>query len=159
MKKEQRLLAEMASVGRMCRGKVSVRRQGKSGGEYFVLQCWRAGGNRCRYVHPARRKAYEEACEGYRRFMSLAESYADIVIARTERESCRGMRPDGPGHRPTGPPQREGHTLQRLLPVRRRAAEAAPTGARRTSAPSASRAPGTRAAAARACGGRIRRTL
>ena len=60
MKKEQRLLAEMASVGRMCRGKVSVRRQGKSGGEYFVLQCWHAGGNQCRYVHPARRKAYEE---------------------------------------------------------------------------------------------------
>ena len=86
MKKEQRLLAEMASVGRMCRGKVSVRRQGKSGGEYFVLQCWHGGANRCRYVHPARRKAYEEACERYRRFMSLAESYADIVIARTEKE-------------------------------------------------------------------------
>ena len=39
MKKEQRLLAEMASIGRMCRGKVSVRRQGKSGGEYFGLFC------------------------------------------------------------------------------------------------------------------------
>ena len=84
MKKEDRLLAEMASIGRMCRGKVSVRRQGKSGGEYFVLQCWRAGGNRCRYVHPARRAAYEQACEGYGRFMSRAESYADSVIARTE---------------------------------------------------------------------------
>ena len=95
MKKEQRLLAEMASVGRMCRGKVSVRRQGKSGGEYFVLQCWRAGGNRCRYVHPARRKAYEEACEGYRRFMSLAESYADIVIARTEKEIAKIRVEDG----------------------------------------------------------------
>ncbi len=79
----------MASVGRMCRGKVSVRRQGEPGGEYFVLQCWHGGGNQCRYVHPARRAAYEQACEGYRRFMSLAESYADIVIARTEREIAR----------------------------------------------------------------------
>ena len=95
MKKEQRLLAEMASIGRMCRGKVSVRRQGKSGGEYFVLQCWHGGANRCRYVHPARRKAYEEACEGYRRFMSLAESYADIVIARTEKEIAKIKVEDG----------------------------------------------------------------
>ena len=95
MKKEQRLLAEMASIGRMCRGKVSVRRQGKSGGEYFVLQCWHDGGNRCRYVHPARREAYEEACEGYRRFMALAEAYADIVIARTEREIARIKAEDG----------------------------------------------------------------
>ena len=95
MKKEQRLLAEMASIGRMCRGKVSVRRQGKSGGEYFVLQCWHGGGNQCRYVHPARRAAYEQACEGYRRFMALAEAYADIVIARTERELSRSKGEDG----------------------------------------------------------------
>ena len=95
MKKEERLLAEMASIGRMCRGKVSVRRQGKSGGEYFVLQCWRGGGNQCRYVHPARRAAYEQACEGYRRFMALAESYADIVIARTEKEIARIKVEDG----------------------------------------------------------------
>ena len=95
MRKEQRLLAEMASVGRMCRGKVSVRRQGKSGGEYFVLQCWRDGRNRCRYVHPSRREAYEEACEGYRRFMSLAEAYADIVIARTEKEIAKIKAEDG----------------------------------------------------------------
>ena len=74
MKKEQRLLAEMASVGRMCRGKVSVRRQGKSGGEYFVLQCWRAGGNRCRYVHPARRKAYEEAVNERYQFFSYGDA-------------------------------------------------------------------------------------
>ena len=95
MKKEDRLLAEMASIGRMCRGKVSVRRQGKSGGEYFVLQCWRAGGNQCKYVHPARRAAYEQACEGYSRFLSLAESYADIVIARTEKEIAKIKVEDG----------------------------------------------------------------
>ena len=95
MKKEQRLLAAMSSIGRMCRGKVSVRRQGKSGGEYFVLQCWRGGGNQCRYVHPARRAAYEEACEGYRRFMSLAEAYADVVIARTEKEIAKIRAEDG----------------------------------------------------------------
>ena len=63
--------------------------------EYFVLQCWRNGGNRCRYVHPARWEAYEEACEGYRRFMALAEAYADIVIARTEREIARIKVEDG----------------------------------------------------------------
>ena len=63
--------------------------------EYFVLQCWRNGGNRCRYVHPARWEAYEEACEGYRRFMALAEAYADIVIARTEREIARIKAEDG----------------------------------------------------------------
>ncbi len=95
MKKEERLLDAMASIGRMCRGKVSARRQGKSGGEYFVLQCWHGGGNRCRYVHPARRAAYEEACEGYRRFRALAEAYADIVIARTEREIARIKVEDG----------------------------------------------------------------
>ena len=95
MKKEERLLAAMASIGRMCRGKVCARRQGQSGGEYFVVQCWHGGGNRCRYVHPARRAAYEEACEGYRRFLSLAESYADIVVARTEREIAKIKVEDG----------------------------------------------------------------
>lgn len=95
MGKEQRLLAAMASVGRMCRWKVSARRQGRSGGEYFVVQCWRDGGNRCRYVHPARREAYEEACGGYRRFVALAEAYADIVMARTEREIARIKAEDG----------------------------------------------------------------
>ena len=95
MKKEERLLAEMASIDRMCRGKVTARRQGKSGGEYFVLQCWRNGGNRCRYVHPSRKDAYMEACNGYRRFMSLAEAYADIVIARTEREIAKIKAEDG----------------------------------------------------------------
>lgn len=95
MGREEKLLAEMASIGRMCRGKVSVRRQGKSGGEYYVLQCWRDGGNRCRYVHPARKDAYVEAVEGYRRFMALAEAYADIVIARTEREIGKIRAEDG----------------------------------------------------------------
>ena len=95
MKKEERLLAAMASIGRMCRGKVCSRRQGKSGGEYFVVQCWRNGGNRCRYVHPARREAYEDACKGYSRFMALAEAYADIVIARTEKEIDRIKAEDG----------------------------------------------------------------
>ena len=95
MKKDDRLLAEMASIGRMCRGKVTVRRQGKSGGEYFVLQCWHGGGNRRRYVHPAHRAAYEQACEGYRKFMSLAESYADVVITRTEKEIAKIKVEDG----------------------------------------------------------------
>ena len=95
MRKEQKLLAEMASIGRMCRGRVSARRQGKSRGEYFVLQSWHDGGNRSTYVHPARKAAYEDACEGYRRFMALAEAYADIVIARTEKAIAKIRVEDG----------------------------------------------------------------
>ena len=83
----------------MFRGSISKRRQGKSGGEYFAVQCWHNGRNECRYVPPARREAYERAVAGYARFMELAERYADAVIARTEREiASTGLsRPsDGP---------------------------------------------------------------
>ena len=57
VKKEQKLLEEMASIETMFRGSISKRRQGKSGGEYFAVQCWRNGRNECRYVPPARREA------------------------------------------------------------------------------------------------------
>ena len=95
MKKEQKLLAEMASIETMFRGSISKRRQGKSGGEYFAVQCWHNGRNECRYVPPARRAAYEEAVAGYARFMELAERYADAVIARTEREIAKIKVVDG----------------------------------------------------------------
>ena len=95
MKKEQKLLAEMASIETMFRGSISKRRQGKSGGEYFAVQCWHNGRNESRYVPPARRDAYEKAVAGYARFMELAERYADAVIARTEREIAKIKVVDG----------------------------------------------------------------
>ena len=95
MKREESLLAEMASIHAMARGTVTTRRQGKSGGEYHVLQCWRGGRNNCRYIAPARLAAYKEAADGYRRFMELAEAYADMVIARTERRIARIAAVDG----------------------------------------------------------------
>ena len=84
MKKEQKLLEEMASIETMFRGSISKRRQGKSGGEYLAVQCWRNGRNECRYVPPARREAYERAVAGHAR-IKVADGRT-LRFAKTRRK-------------------------------------------------------------------------
>lgn len=81
-KKMKRLLERMAEIEQMERGKLC--RMG--GRPHYNHQIWENGKNVVRYV-PAKEKEFlQKATDGYRRFMKLAELYADEVIGQTRRE-------------------------------------------------------------------------
>lgn len=81
-KKMKRLLEKMAQIERMERGKLC--RMG--GRPHYNHQTWEKGKNVVRYV-PVRETGFlEEAIDGYRAFLELAEHYADEVIQQTRRE-------------------------------------------------------------------------
>lgn len=95
MDRKMELLAEMAGIRRMCRGRISARRQGKGGGLYYAVQLNRDGENTCRYIRPAHLDMVREATDGYARFKALAEAYADIVIEETNAEMAKVEAKDG----------------------------------------------------------------
>ena len=72
----------MAAIDRMERGKL-CRMAGK---KHYNLQAWRNGRNEVRYVRNEERQAIQEAIDGYRLFVELAEAYADEVIEQTRKK-------------------------------------------------------------------------
>lgn len=84
-KKMKRLLEKMAQVERMERGKLC--RMGDR--PHYNHQTWEKGKNVVRYV-PARETEFlQEAIDGYRAFLELAEHYVDEVIQQTRRERAK----------------------------------------------------------------------
>lgn len=81
-KKAQKLLARMAAIERMERGKLCK----MAGRDYYNLQAWHNGKNEVRYVRPDEREAIQQALDGYNLFTSLARQYAEEVIKQTRRE-------------------------------------------------------------------------
>jgi hypothetical protein len=73
------ILGRMAVIGRMERGKLCPMR----GGRYYNLQSWEGGRNVVRYVPASEARAVAQAVEGYKKFMGLAERYADLVVQDT----------------------------------------------------------------------------
>jgi hypothetical protein len=88
-KRAQKLLARMADIERMERGKL-CRIPGR---KHYNLQAWRNGKNEVRYVPEQQREAVQEAIDGYRLFTRLAEEYADEIIERTRREHNKRFPP------------------------------------------------------------------
>jgi hypothetical protein len=80
-----RLLAQIAQIQRMERGKLTVMRQGPEG-PYYKLQAWENGTNVSRYVARDEAAAVQEAIEGYHRFETLSAQYAQAVIDQTRAE-------------------------------------------------------------------------
>ncbi len=78
----QRLLARMAAIERMERGKLCR----MSGRPNHNLQAWRNGRNEVRYVRQEEVDTVQEAIDGYNLFMKLADQYADATIQQTRRE-------------------------------------------------------------------------
>jgi len=87
-KKAQRLLAQMAAIGEMERGAV-CRMKGR---DHFNHQTWEAGRNVVRYVRREDLPALQRAIAGYRRFMNLAQQYADEIIRLSRRERGRNAK-------------------------------------------------------------------
>jgi hypothetical protein len=81
-KKMKRLLARMADIERMERGKLC--RMG--GRPHYNHQTWRNGRNEVRYVSKDEVAELKKDIAGYQQFTKLAEQYADEVIRASRRE-------------------------------------------------------------------------
>jgi len=80
-----RLLAQIAQIQRMERGKLTVMRQGPEG-PYYKLQAWENGSNVSRYVARDEAAAVQEAIDGFQQFEALIAQYAQAVINQTRAE-------------------------------------------------------------------------
>ena len=83
--KARRLLARMAQITEMERGKV-CRLKGRP---HFNHQTWQAGRNVVRYVRRDDVPQLERAIAGYNRFLDLTQKYADEIIRLSRRERER----------------------------------------------------------------------
>jgi hypothetical protein len=81
-KSAQNILLEIAQIDRMERGKLSVMRETPTGTAY-KLQSWENGKNQSRYVPPDQAEAVKGAIEGYKKFQTLTEQYAQLKIQET----------------------------------------------------------------------------
>jgi len=81
-KSAQNILLEIAQIDRMERGKLSVMRDTPNGTAY-KLQAWENGKNQSRYVPPDQAEAVQEAIEGYQRYQTLTEQFAELKIQET----------------------------------------------------------------------------
>jgi hypothetical protein len=99
MKTTQDLLKEIAAIRSMERGTLCRLRSGP----YFNHQTWQNGRNRVRYVPASERAALRAAIAGYRRFLTLTQQYADLIIQRSRAERAAANRPPAPVARQTKP--------------------------------------------------------
>ena len=88
----ERILGRMAAIERMERGKLCQ----MAGRPHYNHQTWQDGRNVVRYVPASETEALQEAIEGYRQFIDLAEQYADEVIRMTRRETERARKQKKP---------------------------------------------------------------
>jgi hypothetical protein len=75
----------------MERGKLSVMREGPSG-PFYKLQAREGGKNATRYVPRDQAAAVQEAIEGYKRFETLTQQYAQQIIDKTRQEIASGAK-------------------------------------------------------------------
>lgn len=79
----------------MERGKLTVMREGPSG-PFYKLQAREGGKNATRYVPRDQAAAVQEAIEGYQRFESLTQQYAQQIIDKTRQEIASGAKKKKP---------------------------------------------------------------
>lgn len=93
------LLAQIAQIKHMERGKLSEMGQGPEG-PYFKLQAWEEGKNNSRYVPHEQVDAVQKAIDGYQRYKELTEQYAQQLIQRTRAELAATSKKNGRRSRP-----------------------------------------------------------
>ena len=84
MQTQEEILAAMAEIRVMAKGKVTVNRRSKSGKAYHSLQARKNGRNETRYVPEAKLAAVRAATDNYRRIMDLVQRYVDLCEARLD---------------------------------------------------------------------------
>ena len=90
-KTAESLLAQIAQIPTMERGKLSVMRETSTGPAY-KLQAWENGKNSSRYIPPEQAPAVREAIDGYARFQVLIGQYVDQVVQRTRAEIASAVK-------------------------------------------------------------------
>jgi hypothetical protein len=85
------LLQQIAKIQTMERGKLSVIKE-SSAGPFYKIQAREQGKNLTRYVPREQVAAVQEAIEGYQRFESLTQQYAQQVIDRTRQAIAAGSK-------------------------------------------------------------------
>jgi hypothetical protein len=96
------ILQQIAKIQTMERGKLSVIKE-SSTGPFYKIQAREQGKNVTRYVPRQQVPAVQEAIEGYQRFESLTQQYAQQVIDRTRQAIAAGSKKkprSGPRPRP-----------------------------------------------------------
>jgi hypothetical protein len=89
------ILAQIAQIQSMELGKLCEYRhatRSPQAGSYFKLQIWQEGKNCTRHVRPEELPALREAIEGYARFRSLADQYAQLIVAQTRARLGEGVK-------------------------------------------------------------------
>ena len=89
------ILAEIARIQSMEFGKLSeYQRPGrpKDSSTYHRLQIWQDGKNHTRHVRPEEVPALREAIEGYARFCTLTQQYAQLIVQQTRTRLEEGVK-------------------------------------------------------------------
>jgi len=89
------ILQQIAKIQTMERGKLSVIKE-SSAGPFYKIQAREQGKNLTRYVPREQVGAVQEAIEGYQRFKSLTEQYAQQIIERTRQAIAAGSKKKSP---------------------------------------------------------------
>ena len=84
MRTPERILRDIAAIPAMARGTLCAMRKAASGKTYYNHQTWSGGRNVVRYVPPGKVRQLRQAIAGYRKFLKLADEYAESVAKRTE---------------------------------------------------------------------------
>ena len=84
MRTPERILRDIAAITSMARGTLCVMRKTPAGKTYYNHQTWAGGRNVVRYVPPDKIQALRAAIAGYKKFIKLADEYADAVSKRTK---------------------------------------------------------------------------
>ena len=79
------ILDRMAQIERMERGKICK----MAGREHYNHQTWLNGRNVVRYVSAEQLDCLQEAIDGYKLFMKLAQKYADEVVKQTRAAAAK----------------------------------------------------------------------
>jgi len=85
------ILQQIAKIQTMERGKLSVIKE-SSAGPFYKIQAREHGKNLTRYVPREQVGAVQEAIEGYQRFESLTQQYAQQMIDRTRQALAAGSK-------------------------------------------------------------------
>ena len=84
MRTPERILRDIAAIPAMARGTLCAMRKAASGKTYYNHQTWSGGRNVVRYVPPDKVGPLRQAIAGYRKFLKLADEYAESVSKRTK---------------------------------------------------------------------------
>ena len=85
------ILQQIVKIQTMERGKLSVIKESSSG-PFYKIQAREQGKNVTRYVPRDQVGAVQEAIQGYQRFESLTQQYAQQVIDRTRQAIAAGSK-------------------------------------------------------------------